>query len=278
MDNAEALVCKAQTTPQCSPVTMLLQFAEYILKGADMLRFLALSIANAQTIERDTFVPTMAKKNNKFYNWWMVLTRLLFEQYGSHGTIPGYEDARGDNVECTSISADAQFAGVRGQFGNPHKVEHTGKNDACNNGVPMYLLCWRQTMPHLLTQSEHLGKTHSNIYYRRDEGISIECTPSTRVYIAHGTDPIDVNIKTMLGSTVGTWELKKLTTQYIGPDNGLEHGYDEATALHRWTVVDNDNLIINKKAKISDNGWQWSSPITIMHSIVTITKHDDNDA
>eukprot|EP00971_Amphidinium_carterae_P140550 2785404-Amphidinium_carterae.2 len=70
----------------------------------------------------------------------------------------------------------------------------------------------------------------------------------------------------------------KVKTQYIGPDNSLEHEYIEAIALRKWTVVDNDNLVINKKVKISDNGWQWSSPIIIMHSTVTITKLDDNDA
>eukprot|EP00971_Amphidinium_carterae_P221150 4390538-Amphidinium_carterae.1 len=57
----------------------------------------------------------------------------------------------------------------------------------------------------------------------------------------------------------------KVKTQYLGPDNGLEHDCNEARALHKWTVVDNDNLIINKKVKISDNVWQcqWSSPIPI---------------
>eukprot|EP00971_Amphidinium_carterae_P128823 2551456-Amphidinium_carterae.2 len=61
-------------------------------------------------------------------------------------------------------------------------------------------------------------------------------------------------------------------------NTGLEHDYNEAMALHGWTMVNNDNLIINKKVKISDNGWQWSGPITIMHFTVTITKQDDNDA
>eukprot|EP00971_Amphidinium_carterae_P164584 3262992-Amphidinium_carterae.1 len=82
---------------------------------------------------------------------------------------------------------------------------HTRWNiETYNSETPMYLLCWRQTMPRILTQPEHLGKAHSNIYYRRGDDIRVESNP---LHIAHGTDPIDIHIKTMLGSTVGTWEL-----------------------------------------------------------------------
>eukprot|EP00971_Amphidinium_carterae_P069163 1368958-Amphidinium_carterae.1 len=72
--------------------------AQYVSRGADSGKLVALTtIANSYTIERRNFIPTMAKDDDKFYNWWMVLTRSQFEQYSNHGTIPGYKDSRGDN-------------------------------------------------------------------------------------------------------------------------------------------------------------------------------------
>eukprot|EP00971_Amphidinium_carterae_P190737 3785110-Amphidinium_carterae.2 len=196
----------------------------------------------------------MAKNDNKLYSWWMVLTCPQFEQSSAHGTTPGYKDARGDKARRHQRMQNLPEYAINLAIHTRRKI---GSNDTYNNETPMHLLCWRQTetMPHILTQSEHcksFGKTHSNIYCRRGEDISIEYNP---LYIAHGTDPIDIHIKTMLGSAAGTWELnnwsetdRKQWYTMAGPFNCYmeDNGY---TMAH-------EHLLGDRNAQHKDINWQ----------------------
>eukprot|EP00971_Amphidinium_carterae_P013187 260191-Amphidinium_carterae.1 len=74
--------------------------------------------------------------------------------------------------------------------------------DTYNPELPMYLLCWRQTMPYILRESHDWAQSHSNVYDRRAEDISIEFNS-----LYNGTTPRDISIKQLMGPTTGTWEL-----------------------------------------------------------------------
>eukprot|EP00971_Amphidinium_carterae_P052358 1030637-Amphidinium_carterae.1 len=73
MQNAEQLIWRTQTSPQCSPLTrQVLQGAEYISMGSNSSKIIALtSIAKSRTVQRDTLLPAMASEDNVEYNWWM---------------------------------------------------------------------------------------------------------------------------------------------------------------------------------------------------------------
>eukprot|EP00971_Amphidinium_carterae_P239703 4758708-Amphidinium_carterae.1 len=162
----------------------------------------------------------------------MVLTCQHFEQCNAHGIIPGYKAARGDNVHRHQRMHNLPECAFNLAI---HTRWNNGTNDTYNSETPMCLMCWRQTIHHILTQSEHLGKTHSNMYYRRGKDIGIEHSP---LYIAHGTGAINIHIKTMLGSTIGTWEVNNSsehygrTTQLLYGGQPLHNGASPAAHEH----------------------------------------------
>eukprot|EP00971_Amphidinium_carterae_P083349 1649624-Amphidinium_carterae.5 len=80
------------------------------------------SITNSNTIERDTFIPTIAKNDTKPYNWGMVLTHQQFEQYSTHGAI---QVTRMLVMTMVIDVTNAQYAGVCHQFGNPYNLQVT---------------------------------------------------------------------------------------------------------------------------------------------------------
>eukprot|EP00971_Amphidinium_carterae_P328318 6460133-Amphidinium_carterae.1 len=89
--------------------------------------------------------------------------------------------------------------------GWPRRTIHTfsqSGNDTYNPDLPMYLLCWRQTMPYILSESDNRAQSHNNVHYRRAEDISFEFNP-----LYNGTTPRSINIKQLICSTVGTWEV-----------------------------------------------------------------------
>eukprot|EP00971_Amphidinium_carterae_P174628 3461696-Amphidinium_carterae.1 len=68
--------------------------------------------------------------------------------------------------------------------------------------------------------------------------------------------------------------------QYVMATNGVEHNHNQAMALHHWHR-DNHMVLTNQQMAIrlnnAGNGTelQWTSPVTIMHSSVTITLEND---
>eukprot|EP00971_Amphidinium_carterae_P285427 5666760-Amphidinium_carterae.1 len=153
----DQFIWKAQTTAQCSPITMqVLQMSEYISEGLNNPKLIALTTsANSRTIQRNSFLPTMAKEDNMHYNWWIVLTRPQFEQYSKS------EVWRGAYVDLV------------GQCGT----------------IAHHLL--------LLTGGGHFKAGSIRSTY-------------------NGTTLSDIHIKTLLGPTIGTWEL----TKWSMADNG----------------------------------------------------------
>eukprot|EP00971_Amphidinium_carterae_P136038 2695635-Amphidinium_carterae.1 len=69
--------------------------------------------------------------------------------------------------------------------------------------------------------------------------------------------------------------------QYATTDNGVEHDHKVAMPLRKWH---NDNFLVLNNQHVTmqisnaDNGTdlQWSSPVTILHSSITMTVEGDS--
>eukprot|EP00971_Amphidinium_carterae_P140549 2785404-Amphidinium_carterae.1 len=85
----------------------------------------------------------------------MVLTQQQFTQCSTHGAIPGYKDARGDNVHRRERMRNLPEYAVNLRI---HTRWNIGTNDTYNSETPMYLLCWSQTMPHILIVQNTWGR------------------------------------------------------------------------------------------------------------------------
>eukprot|EP00971_Amphidinium_carterae_P212137 4209665-Amphidinium_carterae.1 len=133
----------------------VLQSAEFVSQGHDSGKLVALTtIANAKTIERDNFIPTLAKDDTKLYTWWMVLTRSQFKQYRNKGTIPAYKDSRGDNAHRHQRMHNLPECAINLAI---HTRWNTVARDTCNDEIQMYFLCRRHTMPYNALHSDKVG-------------------------------------------------------------------------------------------------------------------------
>eukprot|EP00971_Amphidinium_carterae_P076628 1513547-Amphidinium_carterae.2 len=111
---------------------------------------------------------------------------------------------------------------------------------------------------------------NANTTLRSDHSISTWRTTTTQWHMNTYSSITMLNTKSM---TVAF----RQWCEDNGPDNGLGHDFNAAMTLHKWSDYDTENALFNiKEIKISDNGWQWSSPITITHTTVTIVKETDN--
>eukprot|EP00971_Amphidinium_carterae_P107295 2125819-Amphidinium_carterae.2 len=121
-------------------------------------------------IQRDTFIPTAADSATTQYLWWTWLTSRQYADYNRTANIPGYKETRGDNVQkhhrllkypdhCVNLAVHTRW-------------NAQSDNDNYSRTRPMYILVWKQSIYHIIRNSDRNGHAYGNIYYRRGEDIS----------------------------------------------------------------------------------------------------------
>eukprot|EP00971_Amphidinium_carterae_P109220 2162718-Amphidinium_carterae.1 len=63
-------------------------------------------------------------------------------------------------------------------------------------------MVWKKSIYRIRRNSDHNGATHSSIYYRRAEDVSIEFVP-----MYNGQEPLDMELAQFMGRLLGVWTM-----------------------------------------------------------------------
>eukprot|EP00971_Amphidinium_carterae_P018968 373673-Amphidinium_carterae.5 len=287
-------IWKVQMTGQCSPITrQALHCGEYISQGANNHKFVALTSRTVElAIIRDNYLPAMAKADNCQYQHWYS-TGQLAQSRASRRFVGTMSTSISGCAICQSTPSIWQS--IRGGTYNQMTLTIRICQCTCCAGdrqCPTFSA--NRTLGHDLTAMSTIDELRtfqlSSIRSTQVTGTTPRCGPRS------------INIKQLMGATLGTWELAGWSKADNG-DNGtlwLDHSvytwmttstqwhvnaYSAITMLNTKSMTHSDNGVTTMAQYVTadagvecdpqvkhggDNGWQWRSPATIMNSQLTM--------
>eukprot|EP00971_Amphidinium_carterae_P348938 6490753-Amphidinium_carterae.2 len=131
------------------------------MSSTDKLKAFA-DIGNMRSIQRDSFIPGQWENNIEQHLWWTWLTEAQMHQYIEHGTVPGFKELHGDNVQrhhmfhnrvdhCLNLAIHCRW--------NSCDKTHYQHNK------PIALMVWRKSIDHIRRSVTACGMYSSSIYF-----------------------------------------------------------------------------------------------------------------
>eukprot|EP00971_Amphidinium_carterae_P235779 4679317-Amphidinium_carterae.1 len=268
------------------------------------------TLSSTRPIEHDSFIPTNSDNDTTQYLWWSWFTDAQLTQFRANGTVPPWKETRGDNVHkhhrfhnrpdhCVNLAMHCRW--------------NRQANDKNTRKKLLHLMVWKQSIAHTRRSSDHAGCAYSSIYYRWAEGDPLNMqlrnlmgNDCPAIHLACGTwrtgAASTIQRSQFFGWTaqsvrgpIRVWcennELKgvinkhleadgTVKAQYVTADSVVERDHQQAMSLHNWHS-DNE-LVVNSQhvtMRVSNAGngteLQWNSPVTSMHSSITMIVEKD---
>eukprot|EP00971_Amphidinium_carterae_P350276 6491466-Amphidinium_carterae.3 len=174
-------------------------------------------------MQGDAFIPTTADQDNGQHLWWMWLSEPQYNRYARDGSIPGYQEVKGEIVHKHHRLHDCPDHCINLAMHTRWNVQFQQPTIYTIGETPHYLSVWRKH-----EQCVGTIRLHGTCAQLSTEDISIEFNP---LYNCPTVRPIA--IRALLGRTLATWRI----VDWSRPDNQANNALWLDHALATWMTT-----------------------------------------